>query len=439
MPGKKRPPLRTSSATQNLPPELAEFLSRDTYSLLIKGESGTGKTLLSLTILKALQPVANPLYLSTRISPLQLVENYPWAEDIFGLAAPQQKEGSETEGWETLVDARLDEPNVIFERITNVLMDKQAPTIVIDSWESLSDTLGTEALRTNIRVLQTWRERAGARFIFIGEDPGNSAIDFMVEGIVVLKDRVADGRRLREIVLSKLHGVQISRPSYFFTLEGGRFTSFPGYSPQDYLFREPLPVSLDRPFHRVKGRYPTGYPSLDGHLDGGFPARSTVVIEVDRGVDPKVGLIFLSRAVQDWLAVGDRVVVDGIHDIDKRYLSRFSKSFGHGVAGRLITSGGSITEYGRRDERSALRRWSEKTMVIVGAEGVPTGKPNLTVVLGKTGDISQETVDRAATRLKFAKVDGTLFMACEAPWSGLYAVVPGMTGGNPMVQLEPVV
>ena len=38
-----------------IPPELMQFVKRDTYSLLVKGNSGTGKTTLSLTILRALE------------------------------------------------------------------------------------------------------------------------------------------------------------------------------------------------------------------------------------------------------------------------------------------------------------------------------------------------------------------------------------------------
>ena len=433
--GQARP---TSVAAPELPDELVEFLSRDTYSLLIKGDSGTGKTILALTILKALRPIENPLYLSTRTSPLQLMENYPWLEDIFGSPGPQG-DGKEPETLETFVDARLDEPNVVFERITNVLMDKQAPTVVIDSWESLSDTLGTEALRTNIRVLQTWRERAGARFIFIGEDPQNSAIDFMVEGVVVLKERVNEGRRLREAFLSKLHGVQISKPSYFFTLQGGTFTSIPGYSPRDYAFRKPLPVTLDRPFRRVKGKYPTGYASLDSQLNGGYPAKAKVVLEIDRRVDPKVVLKILSRSIQDWLASGDRHVKNLRGHIERHFLNQFAKSFGSGSKGRL-----EIKRPNQKVPRNERRINKGRTMVIddeTAAGGVAGWteqgvKPDLRIALRREEDRLPEGT---SVHFRIMDFEGTLFVTSEIPWSGLHAVIPGMTAGNPMITLEPVV
>ncbi len=453
MPVKGKGAVGSFPAYEGLPDELVEFLSRDTYSLLIKGESGTGKTVLALSILRALGHVENLLYLSTRTSPLQMIENHPWVEEVFGPAALQASK--ETEGWETLVDSRLDEPNVIFERITNVLMDKQAPTVVIDSWESLSDTLGSEALRTNIKVLQTWRERAGARFIFVGEDPSNTGIDFMVEGVVVLRQRSSEGRRLREVMLSKLHGVQIARSSYFFTLEGGVFRCIPSYSPRDYGFRNPLPVRFDKPFRRVKGKYPTGYEALDGLLDGGYPARSLALVEFEHGLDPRVGLTFVSRTVQDWLAAGDRVVIQRPRDVEPRFMNQYVKSFGAGATGRLsvlgpeskLWAGATKEDVGFR--RKGARKWKTLAVLceetgeggIIGPLGSGRGQDgaDMTILLERNHESDSPAARNASTHLRFVEIEGTLFVQSIHPWSSLYAVVPGATGGNPMMTIEPVV
>src|SRR5881397_1318604 len=63
-----------------MPDELVRFIQRNTYSLLIKGFAGTGKTTLALTILKALGTKNNFFYISTRVSPKQLFQYYPWLE-----------------------------------------------------------------------------------------------------------------------------------------------------------------------------------------------------------------------------------------------------------------------------------------------------------------------------------------------------------------------
>jgi KaiC/GvpD/RAD55 family RecA-like ATPase len=435
---------------ERLPDELARFVSRDTYSLIIRGESGTGKTILALTILKALQPLDNVLYISTRTSPLQLLEYCPWIEEIFGPPGPLTDFGEKkgAEGWETLVDSRLDEPSAVFERVTNVLMDKQAPVVVIDSWETLSEGLGSEALRTNIGVLETWRERAGARFIFIGEDPSNSAIDYMVEGVVILKDRTTGGRRLRELMMSKLHGVEIRKPSRFFTLYGGSFRCFPEYSPVDYSFRKPLPVRLGRPLHKEKGRIPTGHVSLDAVLKGGFPSNSVALLEMGDGVDAKAGLVFMNKLVQDWASSGGTVVMQKPRGIEKRFITQYAKSF---MGAKAKT--GLVVWDGPDGSRRVLERLKPRAKILAlaslqnsGLAEAKTGremvdalrdKAALTIIFASSG--MKDPFEGAETRLRLLQIDGTLFVQGELPWSPVLGVIPTMTAGNPMIQLEPLV
>lgn len=428
-------------APARLPEELATFLTRDTYSLIIKGAPGSGKSILALTILKSLQPIENVLYISTRTSPLQLFEYYPWIDEIFGPPGPLAPGGDE--GWENLVDSRLDEPNAVFEHVTNVLMDKQAPTVVIDSWEALGDSLGSEALRTNLRVLETWRERAGARFIFIGEDPSNAAIDYMVEGVTVLKDRTEGGRRLREIQLTKLHGIQIRKPTYFFSLEGGSFRSFPRYSPDDYDFRNPLKVSLDRPLRKAKSRIPIGYPALDSLLKGGFPRKSLVFFEIEEGVDPKVGLIILEKMVQNWTSSGGRVLLQRPPGVSQQYVARFSKSFltkGKESRAVILDSKDMDHDSPATDPKGAIAILSPTTGRGPSQPDLLdriAGRAELTVVLGPPSSGSSHP--GSLIRLSVSQIEGTLFVKSESPWTPLLGVIPETTAGNPVVQLEPVV
>lgn len=123
-----------------IPSELQYFVNKDTYSLVIKGGAGTGKTTLSLTILKALEIKSNFFYICTRVSPRQLSISYPWISKY----VENQKERisgqsiSDTEVPINFEDARLDEPESLFERITNELMDVKAPLIIIDSWDAVA-------------------------------------------------------------------------------------------------------------------------------------------------------------------------------------------------------------------------------------------------------------------------------------------------------------
>ena len=87
-----------------------------------------------------------------------------------------------------------------------------------------------EARLNNERVLQTWRERAGAKLIFVNEDATDGSLDFVVDGAVKLDQVSYEDIRLREISFLKLRGVKISKPSYAFTLDKGNFRVFQNYN-----------------------------------------------------------------------------------------------------------------------------------------------------------------------------------------------------------------
>jgi KaiC/GvpD/RAD55 family RecA-like ATPase len=445
-----------------LPPELTEFLSRETYSLLIKGASGSGKTILALTILARLRAGESTLYLSTRTSPIQMAKDYPWLVKAAGLDARPTPGGASDAGWETLVDARLDEPGVVFERITNVLMDKHAPTVVVDSWEALSESMDHEALRTNIRVLQTWRERAGARLIFVGEDSTNTAIDSVVDGVATLTEQAFSGRRLREIFLSKLHGVKISRPSYFFSLENGVFHSFDRYSRSDYVLSGAGPDG-DAPKQAGDRRHmSTGFRPLDEALGGGYPTKSVAWLEVDPSVDAKVVGAFLSGSIREWATTGRSVVLQVSEGIDlPRVIHRRGSPRGE-PPGRILVWGTSVGgRKGRGDGLTGLRAKVAEAMgpiLIVAdfdeiltstASANPAGldplfdllkrKSELSILVSKSSPARAPLSAIASTHLKITEINGTLFAMSEKPWSELYALVSRKPSGNATVQLERVV
>lgn len=443
-----------------LPAELVEFLSRETYSLLIKGVSGTGKSILALTILGKFKANENILYLSTRTSPLQLAKDHPWIADVAGLSAEPSVGGTPEEGWETLVDARLDEPGVVFERITNVLMDKHAPTVVVDSWEALSESMDEEALRTNIRVLQTWRERAGARLIFIGEDSANTAIDSVVDGVVTLSERVFSGRRLREIFLSKLHGVKIPKPSYFFSLEGGVFHSFERYSQSGFGLAGQSPFREARIRGGDKRHHSSGFRPLDDALEGGYPSKSAAWIETDPRVDSRVVLAFLSGMIREWAASGGSVVLQKSDGVDISSATQL-RALGGGDSKRFkVWETSSRGKKTRVDDiaglRSKVAEAGRPVLSIVDMDEFTSASSTSADVLGSVVDFLKRSAELTilvsrsrpaqhpfpavvSTHIKILDIDGTLFLMSEKPWSELYAMVPERPDGNPGVQLERVV
>ncbi|MDQ3727652.1 MAG: AAA family ATPase [Thermoproteota archaeon] len=291
-----------------IPEDLLHFIRRDTYSLLVKGFAGTGKTTLALTILNVLGIKNNFFYISTRISPRQLYQYYPWLKDLIGQSRPRGTgPAREHELMPSFEDARLDEPESLFERITNQLMDIKSPIIIIDSWDAIASFMDREARLNNERVLQTWRERAGAKLIFISEQPTDTTLDFLVDGIVELKQSYYNNVKIRQIFLQKLRGTRITRASYLYTLENSIFHSFVPYQPIKF---EPHRRNAARVSELSIGdNIGSGYPMLDASLGSGFPRKGLVLLELDSHVNMTIAMIFLQRIVSNFVSSGNPVLL----------------------------------------------------------------------------------------------------------------------------------
>jgi KaiC/GvpD/RAD55 family RecA-like ATPase len=338
---------RSRRTGAHIPNELLEFVRRETYSLLIKGYAGTGKTTLSLTILRTLKIKNNFFYISTRLSPKQLFSYYPWLgryvdiapnqDQTQALASSSQRMGYNISSFE---DARLDEPESLFERITNQLMDVKAPIIIIDSWDAIASFMDKEARLNNERVLQTWRERAGAKLIFISENPSDTTLDFLVDGIVELNQKLHDGVRIREVSLTKLRGIQIKKPSYIYTLYKGIFQSYNPYDPRDFMFSDSYNFNnnnnyLNRMQRQRRGStlhdpslmrddyVPSGYEQLDEALGGGFPKKGIVLLETQSSIHAKVTFTLLTGTISNILRNGNPVLIEPFRGIDARVIMSY--------------------------------------------------------------------------------------------------------------------
>ena len=284
---------RTNNNFLDIPPELGEFVRNDTYSLLIKGRSGTGKTTLSLSILRSLKARNNFFYISTRSSPKQLFEHYPWLRKFTKQSnnnADNEEIGQNISSFE---DARLDEPESLFERVTNQLMDVKNPIIIIDSWDSVASLMDREARLNNERVLQTWRERAKAKLIFTSEDSTESSLESVVDGVLELNYEFVDETRIRNLFLKKLRGVPIKRSIYYFTLKDRYVQCFGSYDPREFgciNTKDKIPNMVNLPKHVLQ----TGYQDLDNHIGATLPHNGLITVEKDGILSNDIILLFVN-------------------------------------------------------------------------------------------------------------------------------------------------
>lgn len=474
----------------NIPDDLLYFLKQDTYSLLIKGRTGTGKTTLALTILRALKIKKNCLYISTRNSPDKIFQHFPWLNSFFAESKKSQlDESTETRtDLPLFVDGRLDEPAILYERITNQLMDTKSPMIIIDSWDSVGYMMDKEALITNTRVLQTWRERSGAKMIFIVDDPEDSTFDFLVDGIVELSQRYHDDRIVREIHISKLRGVRINRPSYVFSLHNSIFRSYSPYRLTEFSIILPSKVSKyetknTTPLLFDESHITTGYPEFDKLLGGGFPLKSVVNIELDYHVNFRVALAFLNKIISNFAASGNPILLQPFEGVHRNYVesylnARFSaqqkkdlikilnhtqlkKTLAYFTPDKKYTSAKKQSDSFHQIVIKTKKKFPKKMLLNIMELDI-THHSHKTEDINKINHLLVDFIRSNAElsifitqhsqkntleylprlsdiRMRILEINGTLFLQSQAPWSPLYAIVVDKHRGHLDIELEPIV
>lgn len=476
----------SKNAIMQIPNELLQFVRRDTYSLLVKGDAGAGKTTLSLTILRALKIKTNFFYISTRLSPKQLFIYYPWLGKYMDIVnqdetAPQASNQRNSYNTPSFEDARLDEPESLFERITNQLMDVKSPIIIIDSWDAVASFMDKEARLNNERVLQTWRERAGAKLIFISENPNDTTLDFLVDGIVNLAQNFYRGVRIRELTLTKLRGIKINKFCYIFSLNNGTFKSYGLSEPSDFMVNR---WSIDNQVNNAspkrvrRNQYKSdltkldyirsNYKNLDAALGGGFPKKSLVFIHAHPEVNTKVLSLFLACIISKMIEDGNPIIIHNGEEIDAELIRSYVRTHSSESKTDLLRIFSQFLPHELQSKESrgipeSIRNALEKTRrnypdrLLVNLIGLSSYRER--VVYGEhsglfcmRNDLAQADltfiIGRPTAEFKILDFDvhlyiqyvrGTLVMHSIVPEIHPYAIVVEKSSENPVVKLEPLI
>jgi KaiC/GvpD/RAD55 family RecA-like ATPase len=433
----------------HIPEDLLHFIRRDTYSLLVKGFAGTGKTTLALTILNVLGIKNNFFYISTRLSPKQLFQYYPWLKDFIQQSKPKGTSlARDHEAMSSFEDARLDEPESLFERITNQLMDIKSPIIIIDSWDAIASFMDREARLNNERVLQTWRERAGAKLIFISEQPADTTLDFLVDGIVELKQSYYNNVKMRQIFLQKLRGTRINRPSYLYTLENSIFHSLAPYQLMNFEPRKRGAINVRELSTGDSIR--SGYPLLDASLGSGFPRKGVVLLELDSHVNMRIAMIFLQRIVSNFVLSGNPVLLQAVNWMEPSSILRFFETSmpagKKNLFKKIMTTDKNQScdqllaallkmKQRHRDRLLLNIMWTDAIQSLYGTRKARSGIKNLlsrimthadlsiAVLTHSQDDILELVSEVSNVHLRFLMINDTLFLQSLVPSSNLYSLI----------------
>ncbi|MFQ6084825.1 MAG: RAD55 family ATPase [Candidatus Bathyarchaeia archaeon] len=272
---------------ERLPRELLAFLHDPKTSLLIKGAPGTGKTILALELLRHFAQKGNAIYLSTRVSAEKLYGQYPWLKDTL----PQEriiatkKKRAEKMVYPTrikLLDLTLSGGAGFIRDVFEHAKGLEEPLIVADSWDGIAKEL-KEKVRIGIeKELVAGLEDMNGKVIFTSEEPEETTLDYLVDGVVTLHRAEIEGREIREIELNKLRGVERKQHKYLFTLRGGRYRYFEPapFVPPPLEKRRLDPVFKDKNPQTVS----TCVDGLDDLLGGGWRKGSVNLLEVNQNV-----------------------------------------------------------------------------------------------------------------------------------------------------------
>jgi hypothetical protein len=344
-----------------------------------------------------------------------------------------------------------------------------------------------EARLNNERVLQTWRERAGAKLIFISEDPKDTTLDFLVDGIIELGQKYCDNIRIREIFLSKLRGVMINKPSYIYSLNNGIFRSYDSYKPAEFITTVKSSIAFNKIEHLFQSLpedhyIASGYPELDITLGGGFPKKSIILIELDSDINARVIMTFLARIMSNFVRMCSPILLQPIDEVDPKavmaylepYLSTNSerglvKIFlpSSKAKGSCDYNGTSRSKWDAFEKQfeffhdvitKTRQEYPNKLLLnimggemfqkmqnygeINGIDLMPFIKANTDlsiVVVRHSQDVGERLAGVSDMHVRFTMINGTLFLQSLVPHTYLHAIVIDISSGYPKIKLEPIV
>ncbi|MFX0099238.1 MAG: RAD55 family ATPase [Candidatus Hodarchaeota archaeon] len=230
----------------HIPEELLNMLDSEYgYSLLIKGSAGTGKTTLALELLAQAEG-KNKTYLSTRVSPNHIFEQFKWIPDeVQEHLAIHDATQAGTTLHNPLEDNQIALKFTGMPELLRVILSiadqskDQHHFVIIDSWDAIQLLFEhnyksqnpqpgklTENLNFMYNAFMALVRERDIKLVLVAENV--SQMDYLVDSIVELKRRFipSNNKMVREIEMKKFRGIRITNPTYLFTLENGRFKCF---------------------------------------------------------------------------------------------------------------------------------------------------------------------------------------------------------------------
>jgi KaiC/GvpD/RAD55 family RecA-like ATPase len=278
-----------------IPEELKEFFKESGRILLIKGNAGTGKTLLGFKLLKEMNEQGDVVWVNSRdMDSADIAELEEIIPNKKRLDATQTKERvNETSATEKVqVVPHLPTDFEVIEALYEEVSQIENPTVVVDSFEGLTTDLD-EQQKENLRIrLVRLARDTNANIAVVMETFAPNPLDYLADGMITLIDDTLDDRRIRKIQLNKLRGTLIKRPYYLFTLSDGNFKYFSPFN-IDIVAKPITPT----PIPDFDDKISTGINDFDILLSGGYLMGGTHLFEIDTSIGKYYENIFIPTII----------------------------------------------------------------------------------------------------------------------------------------------
>ncbi|MEX2707388.1 MAG: gas vesicle protein GvpD P-loop domain-containing protein [Candidatus Freyrarchaeum guaymaensis] len=451
-----------------MPEELKTFLKARSVSLLIKGEPGTGKTILALSIPQVLRTPS--FYVTTRVKAQTLIDDYPWIKNMVPenriidasktVFPPPSLEESVKKNFSFIEYS--DKPTFLRE-LYQMLEGRRNPLIIFDSIEAVQEAT-SERIYYDLLDMQ---KEMGLSMIFVSEYSDEKKLDYLVDGIILLRKENSKGKFLRELQLLKLRGTLCRKPSYLFTLVNGVFRHF-----EPFKLETPKKKRRFKPLPDTETHFSTGSRDLDQILGGGYKKGSTVLVEIGKNVVREAYFYILIPTALNFLLKGKQMNIipslgtskemilplfsnfeiekeelERVHIAEKRWTheklykseTEILKDF-HDLHGKSIQKtkpeGGFISI----GLDSLMAKYGHRVIEILEAGIFDTQKKKLLAVWNiKHGTASiDEIANMANYHLKIEERCGVILFQSLKPRSGTHTMEVDFSKGYPQLKLIPI-
>ena len=456
-----------------IPDEIPEVLKKTAgYSLLIKGAPGMGKSTFALTLMVE-KANMNGFYVSTRVKPDKLYEQFPWVrkyvktDNVFDATDLVSGVGVDTSGLDSGEELQF------LKDVRAKVEGLKDATVIIDTWDAVHATLGDSATHTE-KQLTDWPREKNLTLVLVSEFMDTRVLEFLVDGVVTLTDSEIEGRRVREVRLDKLRECEIRNLRYVYTLKNGIFRRFPPLKIKGPEEKKPW-----MPFSDEKCPFYSGSPELDEAVGESLKG-GCILLEMCNNVPLEWANLIIRPFVLNFIAKDRGVLMippsESAPEQIKRDLTQYIAEnkfdtyvtmFANGVSSDSLTYVLNILDKPEEEEEKIWMQveeekrsesWGQMLRVVnvdrlehafgVGrtlrkcAYEISKAKlgNDLTLITTRsTLDSTKQLRSMVDVDLKIIERFGACYVYGEMPRTGLYNVTADISQGFPTPELTPVV